>query len=235
MIRLDRLLSNRGYCSRRDVRNLIREGRVAVAGKPPRSADQDVDPALVTFDSEPLDPAEGIVIMLHKPAGYSCSHKELGNLVYDLLPSRFSQRKPALSTVGRLDKDTTGLLLLTDDGELLHNLTSPKKHVPKRYYVELAKPMAGNEKEIFASGDLVLPEEDSPLLPAELEIINPTTAYLVLHEGRYHQIKRMFEALGNSVLSLHRQRFGALELLDLAEGAWKFLSAEEITMASRAP
>jgi len=164
-MRLDKLLSNLGYCSRREADRYARDGVVLVSGKQVRLANIEVDPNTVTFDGEELDPGPGMVIMLHKPIGYTCSHKDHGELVMDLLPPRFSQRKPPLAMVGRLDRETSGLLLLTDDGQLLHRLTSPKHHVSKIYRVSLRDPLAGNESEIFASGTMILAEEETPLLP----------------------------------------------------------------------
>lgn len=228
MIRLDKLLSNRGYCSRRDVRELIRVGLILVDGERPRGADVRVEPGSVTFDGEPLDPGEGLVLLLHKPKGYSCSRKELGQVVFELLPERYSRRSPVLSTVGRLDKDTTGLLLLTDDGALLHRLTSPKHKVPKVYLVQLAEDLRGDEAELFASGTLMLEDEDTPLQPAQLRTLSPRSAELTIHEGRYHQVKRMFEATGNQVLELHRARFGNLDLGDLPEGEFRILEPTEV-------
>lgn len=228
LIRLDRLLANRGYCTRSEALALVRKGRVLVGGQPLRSAAGKVDPAEVTFDGEPLDP-ERLLLVLHKPGGYTCSHKDSGELVYQLLPDRYLVRNPALSTVGRLDRDTTGLLLLTDDGDLLHRLASPKHKVEKVYEAWLEADLAGNEAEIFARGDLVLPDETEPLQPARLEVLEPRHVLLAVTEGRYHQVKRMFEAVGNRVERLHRPRFGPLELGDLEEGAFRPLTDAEET------
>lgn len=221
-VRLDKLLSSLGYCSRRDVAKLLRAQAVLVDGQPAKAVDQKVDPNKVTYEGQALDPAAGILIALHKPAGFVCSHSDAGESVFDLLPRRFACRNPQLSCVGRLDKDTTGLLLLTDDGKLLHKLTSPKQHVAKVYRVELENELTGKEAQIFASGELMLEDEDTPLLPAEMQIINTCTVLLTLHEGRYHQVKRMFLALGNKVSKLHRISVGKYELGDLLEGQWRF-------------
>jgi 16S rRNA pseudouridine516 synthase len=167
--------------------------------------------------------------MLHKPLGVTCSHKEAGQLVYDLLPARWRIREPAISTVGRLDKDTSGLLLLTDDGDLLHRIISPRRHVAKRYVATLARPLEGCEGARFASGELMLEGEDKPLAPAALEALSPTTARLTVTEGRYHQVRRMFAAVGNHVAALHRDRIGGLELdADLAPGAYRLMTPEDI-------
>ncbi|MBN8550893.1 MAG: rRNA pseudouridine synthase [Deltaproteobacteria bacterium] len=233
-MRLDRLLSNRGYCSRSEVKDLIRHGYVLVNGEKPKGADANVDPATVTFEGEALDPGEGLILMLHKPAGYTCSHKELGEVIYDLLPERYSRRNPPLSSVGRLDKDTTGLLLVTDDGALLHKLTSPKYKVAKLYEVELESDLRGDEKALFASGTLVLEDEEDALEPAELSILDSRHVTLSITEGRYHQVKRMFEAVGNKVLRLHRSKIGELTLEGLPEGEFRELTESEVQLALKA-
>lgn len=233
-MRLDKLLSNLGYCSRREVRSLLREGRVQISKRVARAADEHVEPSDVTVDGEALDPLPPLTLMLHKPAGLECSHAAAGPSVYDCLPERFRLRNPVLACVGRLDKDTTGLLLLTDDGALLHELTSPRRHVEKIYQVELRDDLTGTEGVLFERGDLMLEGETKPLLPARLNVCGPRQAELTLYEGRFHQVKRMFEACGNEVVKLHRQRVGNLELSDLAAGAWRTLSAEEL-QSLRAP
>ena len=128
-----------------------------------------------------------------------------------------------LSTVGRLDRDTSGLLLLTDDGALLHRIISPKSELSKVYEATLAEPLRGDEASIFASGTLMLESEQKPLLPAELEVLEARRARLTLHEGRYHQVRRMFAALGNHVEALHRVSVGGLALGDLPTGEWRAL------------
>ncbi|KCZ46814.1 pseudouridine synthase [Hyphomonas pacifica] len=214
---LAKYLANLGYGSRKEVEAAIRRGRVTGEGESLR------------FDGEPVDPAPGMVILMNKPAGFTCSRQDQGNLVYELLPPRYLKRTPALSTVGRLDADTTGLLLFTDDGKLLHKLISPKPGTPKTYEATLARPLEGHEAELFASGALMLRGEDKPLLPATLQITGERTARLTITEGRYHQVRRMFAAAGNHVEALHRASFGPLILGDLPEGEWRLLSAEEIS------
>ena len=239
--RLDRLLANLGYGARREVQQLVRAGAVTLDGAP--VADADMRLALtedlrerLRVNGAPLDPLPGMALMLHKPLGVTCSHKEAGALVYDLLPARWRAREPALSTVGRLDKETTGLLLLTDDGALLHRVISPKRHVPKRYLATLARPLTGEESARFASGALMLEGEDKPLAPAVLEPLSPTTARLTVTEGRYHQVRRMFAAVGNHVEALHRDRVGALDLpADLAPGEHRLLGAGDIAALFEAP
>lgn len=219
-------IANLGYGSRKQVAMMFREGRVTNAQGEVLYADDPLDHGSIRVDGEPLDPPQGLLIMLHKPAGYTCSTRDPGRLVYDLLPPRFRLRSPLLSTVGRLDRDTSGLLLLTDDGALLHRISSPKSKLPKVYEATLANDLRGGEAEIFASGTLMLESEQTPLLSAELEVIDPRQARLTLHEGRYHQARRMFAAVGNHVETLHRSRIGGLELGDLTAGEWRILQEE---------
>lgn len=233
-LRLDRLLANMGYGSRREVQALVRAGEVTLDGAPVKDADMrvPVSPALaerLCVSGARLDPPPGVALMLHKPVGVTCSHKEAGPLVYELLPSRWRVRDPAISSVGRLDKDTSGLLLLTDDGALLHRIISPKAHVAKRYVATLARPLRGDEGARFASGELQLEGDAKPLAPAVLEPVSPTVARLTITEGRYHQVRRMFAAVGNHVEALHRDRVGGLALPDdLAPGAWRLMSEADV-------
>lgn len=233
-LRLDRLLANMGYGSRKEVQMLARSGAIRLDGSPVRDAEGRIAleadlPERLTVQGRPLDPLPGMALMLHKPLGVTCSHKEAGPLVYDLLPARWRRRDPALSTVGRLDKDTSGLLLLTDDGTLLHRIISPRSHMPKRYRAVLARPLTGSEGQAFASGSLMLEGEDKPLSPAVLEPIAATEAFLTITEGRYHQVRRMFAAVGNHVLALHRDRIGGLDLPeDLAAGAYRLMTERDI-------
>jgi 16S rRNA pseudouridine516 synthase len=233
-LRLDRLLANLGYGSRREVQALVGAGLVMLDGVPVEEADGRIAlaadlPARLTVRGRLLDPLPGVVLLLHKPLGMTCSHKEAGPLVYSVLPERWRRRDPAISTVGRLDKETSGLLLMTDDGGLLHRIISPKSNVAKRYVATLDRPLKGSEATLFASGELLLEGEAKPLLPAELEVLEPTLARLTIHEGRYHQVRRMFAAAGNHVVALHRDRMGGLDLpADLEPGQYRALGPAEI-------
>ncbi len=227
-MKLVKHIANLGYGSRKQVEWLFREGRVTDAAGEVLYADDKVGHDDVRVDGEPLDPAPGLVLMLHKPIGYTCSTKDTGRLIYDLLPPRFRGRAPIVSPVGRLDRDTSGLLLMTDDGALLHRITSPRAKLPKIYEATLADDLRGDEAEVFASGTLVLESETTPLLPAQLETVSPRQARLTLHEGRYHQVRRMFAAVGNHVAGLHRSAVGGLVLDDLEEGRWRFLDAGDM-------
>lgn len=216
-------IANLGYGSRKDVQWLFREGRISNAAGEVLYADDPLDHDAVRINGEPLDPPPGLLLMLHKPVDYTCSTKDRGRVVYDLLPPRYRLRSPALSTVGRLDRDTSGLLLLTDDGQLLHRIIAPKSKLPKVYLATLANQLRGDEAAAFASGTLMLEGEKTPLLPAELQVLSPRSARLTLHEGRYHQVRRMFAAVGNHVAALHRERIGGLVLGDLPAGEWRAL------------
>lgn len=227
-MKLVKLIANLGYGSRKDVQWMFREGRITDADGEVLYADDKVEHAQIRLDGEPLDPPPGMVLMMHKPLGVTCSRKDGGRVVYDLLPPRYRVRDPALSTVGRLDRDTSGLLLFTDDGALLHRIISPKSNVPKVYEATLANDLRGDEGALFASGTLMLESETNPLLPAELEVLEPRKARLTLHEGRYHQVRRMFAAVGNHVEALHRVSVGGLALGDLPAGEWRMLGEGEI-------
>lgn len=212
--RLDKLLSNLGYGSRKDVKNWVKQGIIVCDGEVIKSPSQKVNPHLVELDGEPLDHPDGLTMIYHKPLGTTCSRKEEGRLIYDDLPEQWQYRKPPLSAVGRLDKETSGLLIITDDGQLNHHLTSPKHHISKTYAVTLDRPLQGDEAELFASGKLMLEDDDRPCLPAEMEAVDEKQAILVLHEGRYHQVRRMFAAVGNHVTKLTRTDIGALSLAE---------------------
>lgn len=232
--RVDKLLSSMGYGSRNEMARMAKAGGIMLDGEDLLDVTKRIPvtpdlPSRMEIDGEPLDPIAGLVMLLNKPLGMTCSHKEDGALVYDVLPERWRHRDPAISTIGRLDKQTSGLLLLTDDGDLLHRVISPKRHVKKVYRAKLARPLNGSEGALFASGQMMLEGEDKPLAPAHLEVVSETEALLSVTEGRYHQVRRMFAAVGNHVEELHRERLGGLSLPDdLAPGQWKLLSADEI-------
>ncbi|TCZ82873.1 pseudouridine synthase [Lysobacter sp. N42] len=234
-MKLLRAIANLGYGSRRQVQQMFRDGRITDAAGEVLYADDVRDLREVRLDGEPLDPPPGLVLMLHKPVGVTCSTKDAGRLVYDLLPPRFRLRDPVVSTVGRLDRDTSGLLLMTDDGGLLHRIISPKHHVPKVYEATLARELRGDEAALFASGTLMLDSETTPLAPATLEVVDARHARLTITEGRYHQVRRMFAAVGNHVEALHRSRVGGLGLGDLEAGQWRALDEAEVAMIFAAP
>ena len=234
--RIDKLLGSLGYGSRTEMARLGRAGGIVLDGVELTDVSRRIPvtpdlPTRMQVDGRPLDPPAGLVMMLHKPLGMTCSRKEDGALVYDVLPDRWRRRDPAISTIGRLDKQTTGLLLLTDDGDLLHRVISPKRHVAKVYRATLARPLVGSEQAVFEAGGLVLEGEDKPLSPAVLEVLSPTEARLTVTEGRYHMVRRMFAAVGNHVEALHRERIGGLSLPgDLEPGQWRLMTPDEIAL-----
>lgn len=225
-----------GYGSRSEMARMAKAGGITldsvdlldVTKRIPVTPDL---PTRMMIDGEALDPVPGMVILLNKPLGMTCSHNEGGALVYDILPERWKRRTPAISTIGRLDKQTSGLLLLTDDGALLHRVISPKRLIRKTYRAKLARPLNGMESDLFSSGDLMLKGEVKPLAPAELVVLSEHEALLSITEGRYHQVRRMFAATGNHVEELHRESLGSLALPDsLVPGRWRLLCEEEIAL-----
>ncbi|MBI3882426.1 MAG: rRNA pseudouridine synthase [Verrucomicrobia bacterium] len=226
--RLDQILANYGYCSRSQACQWVYQGHVTVNGETAKSADAKVPVSAVRVDGEPIECPDGVLALLHKPAGCVCSHDAReGPSVYDLLPPRWIKRNPPVTTVGRLDKDTTGVLLVTDDGELVQRLTSPKHKVEKVYDLTVDADLAPSLVDLFASGTLQLEDEIKPCLPAKLEILGAREARLTLVEGKYHQVKRMFASQGCTVTRLHRSRFGDFSVNDLKPGEWRLLCRED--------
>ena len=227
MIRLDRWLATLGLGSRSQIHKLVRSGAVAVNGVTERDPAKSVDEraARLTVRGETVDGRLTRHVMLHKPAGLLTAARDKKQpTVMDLLPDVYSAI--GCMPVGRLDKDTTGLLFLTTDGELNHRLLSPGRHVDKTYLAEVDSPLDESHVPVFAEG---LHLSDFDAQPALLEIVAPQTGRVTVHEGKFHQIKRMFTAVGREVTKLHRETFGSLVLdPDLPEGEWRELTAEEI-------
>ena len=222
MRRLDQLLSSLGYCSRKEAQAWCDEGRVEVAGVACDDASRRVDPAQVKLDAAPLDFPCGLLVMLHKPVGAVCSHDASeGPRIYELLPARWQVRDPKVTSIGRLDKDTSGLLLLTDQGQLVQRFTSPKHHVDKVYVATLDREPTAELISAFAHGLILSGEEKT--LPAVLRPLGGQRAEVTLREGKYHQVRRMFAAKGVHVVALERIRVGDWTLGDLASGAWRAL------------
>ncbi len=230
MEQLDKLLASTGRWSRSEVRRLVREGRVLADGRIAASAEEKYDPdsVLLAVDGEAVRLCKFVYIMLHKPAGVlSATEDGRGRTVLDLLPPEYAKR--GLFPVGRLDKDTEGLLLLTDDGQLAHELLAPKKHVDKRYFVRVNGTLDETDCAAFAAG-MTLPD-GLRCLPAELAILRAgarSEAMVTLREGKFHQIKRMLAARGKPVVYLKRLAMGALSLDEsLAPGQWRELNETE--------
>ena len=201
------------------------EGQALTEGPAPAHED-------IRVDGAPLDPPPGSVILLHKPVGYVCSTSDRPPLVYDLLPSRFRHRDPVIAPVGRLDAETSGALLLTDDGQLNHRLTSPRWHQPKTYRVTLAEAIDSDTLTPIVIGTLRLRGDDQPLAPAIVNHLGPRDVRVTITEGRYHQVRRMFAAIGNHVLALHRETIAGIGVEALEPGRWRLLSPEEVTKLS---
>jgi 16S rRNA pseudouridine516 synthase len=234
-VKLLKYIANLGYGSRREVQAMLDAGRIRGAQGQMLSAKDQPAHAEIFIDGAPMDPPPGTVLMLHKPCGYTCSTRDPNHVVYDLLPPRFALRSPIIAPIGRLDRQTSGLLLLSDDGDLQHRITSPRSQLPKKYLAQLDSPPALDTAEIFASGTLMLDGESTPLQPAKLRMLGALSAEIIITEGRYHQVRRMFAALGCHVLSLHRSAIGTLELGDLAEGAWRVLDLDYAALAVSMP
>ena len=211
LIRLDKLLADSGAFTRSEARKCVRDGRVQVDGLTVRQPEAkfDADSVSVSVDGAALSCASLRYLMLHKPAGVlSATEDPRQETVLDLLPSPY--RRMGLFPVGRLDKDTTGLLLLTNDGDFAHRVISPKKHVPKVYRAEVDGELDAADAAVFAEG-LVL-GDGTVCLPAKLELPTPGVGRVTVYEGKYHQVKRMFAARGKPVTALHREKIGALTL-----------------------
>jgi 16S rRNA pseudouridine516 synthase len=226
-MRLDKYLASVTDLSRSDAKRTIKRGAIRVDGTVVADPEREVAPtARLEIEGRQLRPATPRYFMLHKPIGYVCAAKDRRHLtVLDLIDK---DNVEDLHVAGRLDIDTTGLVLLTDNGQWSHRITSPKSDCEKTYWLQTVDPIPEATIEQFARG-LFLHSEKQRLLPAQLEIIDERTARLTLREGKYHQVKRMFGALGNAVVKLHRERIGTLVLdSDLAEGSYRPLTAVEI-------
>lgn len=234
MERLDKLLAGTGKWSRREVKALVRQGLVRVDGRLAASAEDKCDPAaaVVTVAGETVALHRFTYVMLHKPAGLLTATEDRKQpTVLDLLPPEL--RRIGLAPVGRLDKDTEGLLLLTNDGELAHRLLSPKYHVEKRYFARVDGELSAADAEAFARGMTL--GDGLECLPAGLELLPGHACIVTLREGKFHQVKRMLAARGAPVLYLKRLSMGPLTLDDsLAAGAYRLLRAEEILALYRA-
>jgi 16S rRNA pseudouridine516 synthase len=227
--RADQLLVSLGYGNRKSIQRLIKDERIQRTDGLKLKEDDRIDPELIRYLGEPLDHPYGIMILMNKPLGVVCSHnKDEGKLIYDLLPERWRGRDPKLTTVGRLDKDTSGLIILTDQSQWVHQWTSPRNHVTKVYEATLRDRVDESVVDLFASGNLVLAGEQKACLPAELTIIEEKKVRLKLTEGKYHQVRRMFAATDNFVETLHRTHFGQLNLEGLQLGEYRSIKASEV-------
>lgn len=232
MERIDKILSNLGYGSRKEIKKLAKSGEIEVEGKIIKDVSTKVDPntAEIKVSGEEILYRKYVYIMLNKPEGVvSATHDNYDETVVDLLPIDFQIFKPF--PIGRLDKDTVGLLLLSNDGELNHRLTSPKHHVDKVYYAEINKKVDESDIEAFKKG--IVLEDEYECLPAKLEIITAnehgSEILLTIREGKFHQVKRMFIARDKEVVFLKRVKMGTLDLdQNLEEGSFRELTEEEV-------
>jgi 16S rRNA pseudouridine516 synthase len=235
MRRVDQLLSSLGYCSRKEAQALCDAGRVLVGSERLRDASRRVEPTDVKLDDAPLEFPGGLLVLLHKPVGVVCSHDSReGQRIYDLLPERWQGRDPKVTSIGRLDKETSGLLLVTDQGPLVQRLTSPKHHVEKTYVATLDQDPPEAVVRAFAEG-VPLKEEQGELvktLPATLKRLGDRRAEVTIREGKYHQVRRMFAAHGLHVEALVRTRFGEWHLGQLPSGQWRALQWPSSSKAS---
>lgn len=227
LLRLDKLLTDTGHWSRKEARELIRQGRLTLNGETVRQGDRKADPeeSELRVDGQVISWSAHSYLMLHKPAGYlSATEDRTAPTVLNLVPDAL--RRPGLAPVGRLDKDTTGLLLLTDDGALAHALLSPKRHVDKVYLVHVAGTGTEEDCQAFQAG--IVLEDGTRCLPARLELLAPGLCQVTLREGKFHQVKRMLASRGLPVLALERRSMGPLKLDPaLAPGQLRPLTEEE--------
>ncbi len=235
-MRLQKFLARAGVASRRASEGLIVAGRVAINDVVVTELGTKVDPLVdcVSVDGQAVSLAgEHVTIMLNKPAGVITTMKAQSDrpIVADLVPL---DRFPALYPIGRLDADTTGLLLFSTDGELGHALLHPSHHVAKTYDVRVRGKVSDREADLLRGG---IELDDGPTQPCELEFVGHARNHVLItiREGRYHQVKRMFEAIGHPVVKLHRSSFGTLTLGDLKPGTWRELSQEEVDALRNAP
>ena len=230
-MRLSQLLFTQGFGARRECEGLVLGGHVVIAGRVENDPFLDVEPEGLVFSvrGEPWPYHAKALVLLHKPAGYECSQKPKHHpSVMSLLPVPLRVR--GLQPVGRLDEDTTGLLLMTDDGALIHRLTSPKKHVPKVYEIGTIDVVTETQIDALRRG-VVLHDDPLPVRAAECEATDEKSLRMTLLEGKYHQVKRMVAAAGNTVTTLHRSRYGVLALpADLAPGQWRWLAGPQAVL-----
>lgn len=235
-MQLQDVLYSQGFGTRRVCAGLIQQGLVSVGGEVRTDAAADVDPAGLRFQVQgtPWEFHDKAYVMLHKPAGTECSQKpSTYPSIYTLLPAPLRQRPQkgavqGVQAVGRLDQDTTGLLLLTDDGQFIHRMNSPRHHVPKVYEVTTKHPLDESQVRRLLEG-VVLDDDPRPVRAAACEIVDAHHLRLTLTEGKYHQVKRMLAAVSNRVEGLHRSRIGALDLPpELAPGQWRWLGVSEL-------
>ena len=231
-IRLDRLLSNLGYGSRKGMTIAIKQGSFSMDGEIIKDPAFKIDASRhdCYFEGERLEPLPPLTLAMNKPPGIVCDNTPDHPNIFETLPSRWRNRTPGFSCAGRLDKDSRGLVILSEDGDLVHRLISPKTHIPKTYRVRLSAMPDQGDLERFQKGGMILKGEKKPLKPVDITILEDTTLELVLHEGRHRQIRRMVDQCGVEVLDLMRAGVGALMLdsLDLEEDEFRIIREDHI-------
>ena len=241
-MQLQEILFSQGFGTRRVCSGLVQQGLVLVAGEACTDPAREFDPQDLRFTVQGVawDYHEKAYLMLHKPSGYECSQKPSSYpSIYTLLPAPIRQRgggaAAGVQAVGRLDQDTTGLLLLSDDGKFIHRMSSPKHHVPKVYDVTAKHAVDDKQVQKLLAG-VVLDDDPKAVRAAACELNGELQLSLTLTEGKYHQVKRMIAAVGNRVEGLHRARIGSLALpVDLKPGEWRWLTAQDLANISAAP
>ncbi len=227
-MRLDKFLANMGVGTRTEVKQLLKKGKVTVNTSVEKSPKSHINPTedIVCVNEKQVEFVNNVYIMLNKPKGYiSATHDESNRTVIDLIPE---YQHLNIFPVGRLDKDTEGLLLITNDGQFSHDLMSPSKHVSKTYEMTSQNPVTKADIDAFKKGIIL---SDGPVKPAQLTRINETTSQVTIYEGKYHQVKRMFHAIENEVLELKRLKIANLALDEnLKSGEYKLLSDKELKL-----
>lgn len=228
---LEKMLQSQGFGSRKHCQQLIKNGAIAIQGEVISNPKHKLDLKDLTFTvyGESFDYREKVYIALNKPQGYECSHQATHHFsVFDLFDDVLMNR--GLQCVGRLDQDTSGLLLLTDDGQFLQALTHPKKHVAKVYRMQTTDPVTAGQIQQLEQG-VELRNEAGTFAATDIILLAENELQFTIHQGVYHQVKRMLAAVGNKVERLHRQQIGALTCTDLEEGHWTYLNPEQVELA----
>ena len=230
---LEKMLQSQGFGSRKHCQQLIKNGAVSINGVVQSNPKEKLKLTDLEFEvyQKKYTYQEKVYIALNKPQGYECSHQATHHFsVFDLFDDVYLNR--GIQCVGRLDQDTTGLLLLTDDGQFLQALTHPKKHVPKVYVMHTADEISDEQIAQLESG-VELRNEQGIFAATGVKRLAPKLLEMTIHQGVYHQVKRMLAAVGNKVEKLHRQKIGQFDLANLPEGEWQFLSSEQIQLAKQ--
>ena len=225
-IKIGKFLSSKGYGSRKEIKEAIKNKMISEDNVIIENFNSLVNPRKVLVKGEKVEFYDKINIVINKPKGYVCTRSGI-NSIFQLLPKIWLNRKPKVNTAGRLDKDTSGMLIITDDGNFLHKIISPKYKLSKVYKVKVEKKISINVKQIFESGGLIIKNEKKPCKPVLFNQIDSFNVILTMHEGKYHQIKKMFSMCDNKVVELSRIQLGSLSIENLKLGTWRELTEKE--------